>query len=411
MQHFLTFSLLDQGDVSLQLFLHRRVGQVDAAPLLGGKVSGHHQFGDFQSVIPGEEGVFSGQEGLAGILDLVGIAVEIRFVMLHRQQATGRGGFFQGLLGVGHCLGGGIANKDLQGGAEGVDLEGIAGTHPVHEQAQALFLEHPGVGELRFHDLPALRIAEGDHPGGKVFRRGFAVVDAVFVEQRLPPAGQAPLQQGAFGVDGNRLQEGGRFPQRGQYIPAHRDAVTAHVAEHPAALAGGIPEPAFVGTAMLFGGSGQHQRSHAELLRGQLGQLHLDRLHEDLVLEIGGLQPGTLDQIHHPPRFRQITPEGFFTDNPFQRRAFFDRFYDLLDDRQPGVVRGKDRHCVYLGGHLPGGAVDPRLSQAVRSHKTRQRFRTGHGAGGDPGNLHSAHLQHRPGMELCHKPGADNPDF
>jgi hypothetical protein len=57
--------------------------------------------------------------------------------------------------------------------------------------------------------------------------------------------------------------------------------------KHATALADRVPEPALVRPAVFLGGARQRQRPHLPLHRLELGQLRLDRLHEDLVLEVG----------------------------------------------------------------------------------------------------------------------------
>ena len=154
-------------------------------------------------------------------------------------------------------------------------------------------------------------------PGREILGRRLRVIDAESLDELFAPRGLSPLEQREIGRDRLRLQEGGRLAGRRQGVPADGQAVTAHVAQHAAALTGRIPEPGVVRPGMLFAGSHEQRRPHRRHHGRHLRPRRLQRLHVQLVLEVDVPQPGVFDEPDHPPRFGQVPRERLFADDAF----------------------------------------------------------------------------------------------
>ncbi len=208
---------------------------------------------------------------------------------------------------------------------------------------------------------------------------------------------------------GNRLQEGHRFAERVEGEPAHGDAMAAHIAQHAAALAGGVPEPGFVRAAVLFGRAGQRQRPHGPLLRGKLGKLGADGLHEDLVLEIGGFQADRVGQVDHLAGFLDVAPERFFADEALEPGAFFDGLHDGGNRLDAGEIGHVDSDGFHVLGQFTDVRVNYAFTQVVLFHVSGQAF--GVHQRGNSNDFDVAHLLEGLGVKMRHEPSANDPQF
>jgi hypothetical protein len=138
-----------------------------------------------------------------------------------------------------------------------------------------------------------------------------------------------------------------------------------------------------------------------------LGTVRLDGFHVDLVFEVDIGHVDLADQLDHPARLGQIARQRLFADDALQFGAGLDRIDDLLDRRQPRVVRGIDDDDVDVRNHLAHAGENPPRAQSHPADFGRQFL--GRTTRDKPRHIDAADFAQPPQLKRADEPAADNP--
>ena len=157
---------------------------------------------------------------------------------------------------------------------------------------------------------------------------------------------------------------------------------------------------------MLFSGARQGQGSHGFLNGFELSQLRAQWFHEYLILEIRRAQTHRLGQLDEAPGLGHGSPQGLFTNDPFELCSGLHGRDDFFHDRDAREVWGIDGDAIDVLRHLAEARVDPGLPHAEIFGEFHHCSRASVLC--EPGKFHAAHLLHRKCLEPCDKTGSND---
>src|SRR5512145_1787434 len=108
LQHFGAAALLNERYVGFEFFLYYRISEINRLLTLRRHVGCHTKLGDLEAIAQRQKAVAPGEKGTGRFFIFVGVAVQIRFIVLHREQAARSRGFLERRLGIGNGFGRGI---------------------------------------------------------------------------------------------------------------------------------------------------------------------------------------------------------------------------------------------------------------------------------------------------------------